>query len=125
MILKEIRPNSIAYFSMEVGLDSGMPTYSGGLGVFAGDTLRAAADLGLPMIGVTLLHRKGYFHQTLDANGNQTERPVAWRYEEILEPMVPRALCRSPGERWESGLGDTSCAASSAIRCRSIFSTPD
>ena len=63
---KEIRPNYIAYFSMEVGLDSGMPTYSGGLGVLAGDTLRAAADIGLPMIGVTLLHRKGYFHQSLD-----------------------------------------------------------
>jgi hypothetical protein len=54
--------------------------------------LRAAADLGLPMIGVTLLHRKGYFRQTLDADGNQSERPVAWSYEEILEPMVPRAF---------------------------------
>jgi len=84
VIPKEIRSNSIAYFSMEVGLDSGMPTYSGGLGVLAGDTLRAAADLGLPMIGITLLHRKGYFRQTLDANGNQDERPVPWCYEEIL-----------------------------------------
>jgi len=92
VIPKEIRPNYIAYFSMEVGLDSGMPTYSGGLGVLAGDTLRAAADLGLPMIGVTLLHRKGYFRQTLDTSGNQTERPVDWNYEEILEPMVPRAF---------------------------------
>ena len=54
MIPKEIRPNYIAYFSMEVGLDSAMPTYSGGLGILAGDTLRAAADLGLPMIGITL-----------------------------------------------------------------------
>ena len=89
---KEIRPNYIAYFSMEVGLDSAMPTYSGGLGVLAGDTLRAAADLNLPMIGVTLLHRKGYFRQTLDRNGNQTESPVDWDYEEALEPMVPRAF---------------------------------
>ena len=92
VIPKEIRPNYIAYFSMEVGLDSGMPTYSGGLGVLAGDTLRAAADLGLPMVGITLLHRKGYFRQALDASGNQTARPVEWNYEEMLEPMVPRAF---------------------------------
>jgi starch phosphorylase len=91
VIPKEIRPNQIAYFSMEVGLDSSMPTYSGGLGVLAGDTLRAAADLGLPMIGVTLLHRNGYFRQTLNAIGNQTESPAEWNFEEALEPMVPRA----------------------------------
>ena len=91
MIPNEIRPYNIAYFSMEVGLDSSMPTYSGGLGILAGDTLRAAADLGLPMIGVTLLHRKGYFRQTLDAGGNQSESPAGWDYEEVLEPMVPRA----------------------------------
>lgn len=92
MISKELRPNQIAYFSMEVGLDSAIPTYSGGLGVLAGDTLRAAADLGLPMIGVTLLHRNGYFRQTLDATGNQSESPVGWNYEEVLEPMVPQAF---------------------------------
>ena len=92
MIPNEIRPYNIAYFSMEVGLDSSMPTYSGGLGILAGDTLRAAADLGLPMIGVTLLHRKGYFRQTLDADGNQSESPAGWDYEEVLEPMVPRAF---------------------------------
>ena len=92
VVPNEIRPHYIAYFSMEVGLDSAMPTYSGGLGVLAGDTLRAAADLGLPMIGVTLLHRKGYFRQALDPSGNQTERPVDWNYEEMLEPMVPRTF---------------------------------
>jgi starch phosphorylase len=53
----------VAYFSMEVGIISDMPTYSGGLGVLAGDTLRAAADMGQPMIGITLLNRKGYFQQ--------------------------------------------------------------
>jgi starch phosphorylase len=67
-----------------------MPTYSGGLGVLAGDTLRAAADLGLPVVGVTLLHRKGYFRQRLDAAGNQFELPATWNFEEVLEPMVPR-----------------------------------
>ncbi len=92
MISKEFLPHHVAYFSMEVGLDSSMPTYSGGLGILAGDTLRAAADLGLPMVGVTLLHRKGYFRQSLDARGNQTESPAGWNYEEALEPMVPRVF---------------------------------
>jgi len=80
----------IAYFSMEVGLDPSLPTYSGGLGVLAGDTLRAAADLGVPMTGMTLLHRKGYFRQHLDSNGNQLESPSEWSPETILEPMEPR-----------------------------------
>ena len=53
---------TVAYFSMEIGLDPAVPTYSGGLGVLAGDSLRAAADLKLPMIAVTLVHRRGYFY---------------------------------------------------------------
>lgn len=77
--------DNVAYFSMEVGLDSSIPTYSGGLGVLAGDTLRAAADLGLPMIGITLLNRKGYFKQVLDAQGNQTEKPVVWNPADKLK----------------------------------------
>mgnify|MGYP002153786783 CR=1 FL=1 len=84
------QPYAIAYFSMEVGLDPAMPTYSGGLGVLAGDTLRAAADLGVPMVGVTLLHRKGFFRQHLDARGVQSESPSVWYPEEFLEPMEPR-----------------------------------
>ena len=55
----------VAYFSMEIGLESGMPTYSGGLGVLAGDTIRSAADLEVPMVAVSLLHRRGYFFQRL------------------------------------------------------------
>ncbi len=82
--------NTIAYFSMEVGLDPAMPTYSGGLGVLAGDTLRAAADLAIPMVGVTLLHRKGYFRQRLDDRGNQSESPFDWHPEESLEPLKAR-----------------------------------
>lgn len=81
---------TIAYFSMEVGLDPAMPTYSGGLGILAGDTLRAAADVGLPMVGVTLLHRQGYFRQQLDDNGRQTEGPMPWRPESFLEPLPTR-----------------------------------
>jgi starch phosphorylase len=76
---------------MEVGLEPAMPTYSGGLGVLAGDTLRAAADLGVPMVGVSLLHRKGYFRQHLDDHGNQLESPVSWSPGEFLEALPPRA----------------------------------
>ena len=89
--------DTIAYFSMEIGLDSAMPTYSGGLGVLAGDTLRAAADWGLPMVAVTLLHRRGYFRQHLDAVGNQTESPVVWNPEEVLEPLSPRVTVTIEG----------------------------
>jgi starch phosphorylase len=75
---------------MEIGLDAVFPTYSGGLGVLAGDSLRAAADLGLPMVGVTLAHRKGYFRQRLDEQGHQTEVPDAWSPEDHLEEMPHR-----------------------------------
>ncbi|HTW99004.1 MAG TPA: glycogen/starch/alpha-glucan phosphorylase, partial [Acidimicrobiales bacterium] len=68
----------VAYFSMEVALSDEVPTYSGGLGVLAGDFLRAAADLGLPVVGVTLCYRGGYFHQKLDKQGHQSEAPVSW-----------------------------------------------
>ena len=81
---------TIAYFSMEIGLESGLPTYSGGLGVLAGDTIRAAADLKVPMVAVTLLHRKGYFYQRLDANGWQTEEAVEWIVEDFLTEMPQR-----------------------------------
>jgi starch phosphorylase len=84
------RSSGIAYFSMEVALEPAMPTYSGGLGVLAGDTLRAAADLGVPMVGVTLLHRKGYFRQHLNGHGNQTESPASWSPEKHLEPLPSR-----------------------------------
>ena len=66
---------TVAYFSMEIALDRAIPTYSGGLGVLAGDTLRSAADLAVSMVGITLIHRKGYFEQHIDDAGNQTETP--------------------------------------------------
>lgn len=81
---------SVAYFSMEVGLVAGMPTYAGGLGVLAGDTLRSAADLGVPMVAVTLLHRKGYFHQRLDPSGRQTEETVDWKVDDFLVEQPER-----------------------------------
>ncbi len=68
----------IAYFSMEIAVESDMPNYSGGLGVLAGDTLKSCADLGIPIVGVSLLYKDGYFEQRLDEWGNQSELPVRW-----------------------------------------------
>ena len=78
---------AVAYFSMEICLEEAIPTYSGGLGVLAGDTLRSAADLSAPIVGVTLVHRKGYFRQHLDANGVQTETDWSWRPESRLTAL--------------------------------------
>jgi starch phosphorylase len=77
----------VAYFTMEVALESALPTYSGGLGVLAGDYLRSAADAGLPLVAVTLLYRDGYFRQRVDAAGHQSEEPVVWRPADMLEPL--------------------------------------
>jgi starch phosphorylase len=63
---------------MEIAIHRSMPTYSGGLGVLAGDTLRSAADLGVPLVAFTLLHRKGYFQQHLDPTGMQSEEVQPW-----------------------------------------------
>ncbi len=83
---------------MEIGLAAEMPTYAGGLGVLAGDTLRAAADWGLPLAAVTLLHRKGYFRQRLDSDGVQTEEPDGWKVEDHLEEMTPRVQVEVSGK---------------------------
>ena len=78
----------IAYFTMEVGLRTEMPTYSGGLGVLSGDTLRAAADLGAPIVAITLLHRQGFFRQHLLPDGTQTETAPQWDPMQFLEPVA-------------------------------------
>jgi starch phosphorylase len=85
-----IKDRLVAYFSMEIALENSMPTYSGGLGVLAGDTIRAAADLRLPMVAVSLLYRKGYFSQRLAEDGTQTEEPIEWRVEDFLHEESPR-----------------------------------
>ena len=81
----------IAYFSMEFAVDAGLPIYSGGLGVLAGDHLKAAADLGIPLVGVGLFYRGGYFTQGLSEAGRQTED---------YHPVDPEAagLVREPVE---------------------------
>jgi len=81
---------TIAYFSMEIGVRSDMPTYSGGLGVLAGDTIKSAADLNLPMVAVTLLTKKGYFRQELDIYGRQSEFSEEWEPDRFMTPLPER-----------------------------------
>ncbi len=88
---------TVAYFSMEICLEQEIPTYSGGLGVLAGDTLRSFADLSVPVVGVTLLHRKGYFEQHINGSGQQTESPVVWSPESQLEQMDVRVAVQIEG----------------------------
>lgn len=92
-------PLEAAYFSMEIALEARLPTYAGGLGILAGDTLRSAADMGLPMAGVTLLHRKGYFEQHLDSRGHQSEAPSNWSPENVLQPIESRTALVLEGQK--------------------------
>ena len=81
----------IAYFSMEIGIQNNIPTYSGGLGVLAGDTIRSGADLKLPMVAVTLVSKKGYFRQELDEKGRQIESADPWdpsQYTTLLPTKI-------------------------------------
>ena len=78
LLMELTKEPMIAYFTMEIGINSNMPTYSGGLGVLAGDTIKSGADLELPMVAVTLLTRKGFFRQELDEKGRQIEHPYIW-----------------------------------------------
>src|SRR6201992_3791628 len=79
----DITDRKIAYFSMEIALSKSPPTYSGGLGMLAGDTLRSAADMGANMVAVSLVHRRGYFKQQLDAVGQQSQLAVPWQPETL------------------------------------------
>lgn len=76
--------NPVAYFSMEIGLESSMPTYTGGLGVLAGDTIKSAADVGVPLVGVALLPRRRFIQEL---NGGQTERYEDWKPENYMSPV--------------------------------------
>lgn len=87
----------IAFFSMEIGLEPKMPTYSGGLGVLAGDMLKCAADSGVPMVGVSLLYRKGYVHQTLASDGSQQETPEDWSVEDYMVEIPERVAVHIEG----------------------------
>ncbi len=84
----------VAYFSMEIAVDPAIPTYAGGLGILAGDTLRSCADLGVPILGVTLLHRRGYLTQNFDATGWQHEQQTPWDVQAHLQELPARATVR-------------------------------
>jgi starch phosphorylase len=85
MVIEKSAPK-VAYFCMEIALDPSIPTYGGGLGILAGDMLRSAADLELPMVAISLAYRKGYFRQHLNAEGNQSEEADPWQPENVLPP---------------------------------------
>jgi len=90
-LLKLTTEPKIAYFSMEIGIQNDIPTYSGGLGVLAGDTIRSSADLELPMVAVTLISKRGYFKQDINEKGEQIELPDEWdpsRYMRLLPAKV-------------------------------------
>jgi starch phosphorylase len=93
------KPPTVAYFTMEVGLDADIPCYAGGLGVLAGDSLRAAADIGIPMVCITLLYHKGSFRQYLDAAGNQTESNVEWNPSEHMKAIETRVSINIEGRQ--------------------------
>lgn len=93
-----------AYFSMEIALRNEMHTYSGGLGVLAGDTLRSATDLELPMVAVTLISREGYFRQHLDGQGRQSEQADPWNLQEWAQPLDAKVALTLSGRRvWVIG----------------------
>lgn len=89
---------TIAYFSMEIALNNDIKSYAGGLGILAGDTLKSAADLGLNMVGITLLYKYGYFKQEIDPHtGAQIESNDPWNYQEILELLPQKASLQIEG----------------------------
>jgi len=87
----------IAYFSMEIGINEQIPTYSGGLGVLAGDTIKSCADLSVPLVGVTLLSENGYFYQKIDENGNQFEMPIQFDVTNFLKLLPGQTKIKIDG----------------------------
>ena len=87
----------VAYFTMEIAISDRIPTYSGGLGVLAGDTIRSATNLRVPLVAVSLLHRGGYFKQSLDAKGNQSDAPISWQPEKHLTRLPTEVSVKLDG----------------------------
>ena len=124
-------PAAVAYFSPEFGITAALPQYSGGLGILAGDHLKAASDLGVPLIGVGLLYRHGYFRQSLSRDGWQQEHypvldpnelPVdpAARSPTAPRPGPPRPARRparcAPGSGWPRSAGSRCCCSTPTSR---------
>lgn len=105
MFMIKDKEEVIAYFSLEIGLDPRLPLYSGGLGILAGDTIKSFADLGVPVIAVSLLYEDGYFHQSIE-EGEQREFPVQWNKNEFLKPLPQKVKVTIEGrdvyvQAWE------------------------
>jgi starch phosphorylase len=81
----------VAYFSMEIGVNTDMPTYSGGLGVLAGDVIRSSADLRIPLVAVTLISKKGYLKQKITPDGWQIEYPEEWNPSKFMK-LLPETV---------------------------------
>jgi starch phosphorylase len=88
----------IAYFSMEIGIKSDMPTYSGGLGILAGDVIRSSADLRIPLVAVTLVSEKGYLKQKITPDGRQLEYPEEWEPSKFMR-LLPETVTVKIGGR--------------------------
>ena len=98
------REPRVAFFSMEIALANVIPTYSGGLGILAGDIMRTAADLELPMVAVSLASRAGYFRQEIDAEGRQIEHPSPWQPQEWAQPLEAKVAVTIEGRNvWVRG----------------------
>ncbi|MFZ2524495.1 MAG: alpha-glucan family phosphorylase, partial [Candidatus Ferrigenium altingense] len=104
MLDEFIHEPRIAYFSMEIALRNEIPTYAGGLGVLAGDTLRSAADLELPMVAVSLVSHAGYFRQEIDVQGRQTEHAAIWDIGRWAQPLDAKIAVQIDGRTvWIGG----------------------
>ena len=99
MLEEFIHEPRIAYFSMEIALRNEIPTYAGGLGILAGDTVRSAADLGLPVVAVSLVSRAGHFRQRLDAEGRQLESAAPWDPERWAVRLDAKIALSMDGRR--------------------------
>lgn len=99
--MEQLKKKQIAYFTMEIALSEEIQTYSGGLGVLAGDTARSAADLAVPMVVVSLMYHKGYFRQKLDSKGKQVEEDAVWDHQRYLEDTEARAVVEIAGRSVE------------------------
>ena len=118
MVDEFIHEPRVAYFSLEIALRSQIPTYSGGLGVLAGDTPRSAADLELPLVAVSLVSRAGYFRQAIDEAGRQVEHPSNWNPAEWARLLSAKVGLQIDG----SGVGRCLAvrARKSSARPRSV-----
>jgi starch phosphorylase len=100
----DVPEQTLAYFSMEIAIVDEIPTFSGGLGVLAGDFLRSAADLGAPLVAVTLLYNRGFFRQILDEDGRQVELPVEWQPSQHLERLDAQVMVTVAGREVAVGV---------------------